>query len=232
MIFKKEEQKMDVMQRTFTEKYGFRNLLFFLLLYIFGSPFLTNFPSLSILAHLCLSATLLLSVYALKKKQGIRTTAMVFLLPVLILYWSSIYDLLGSGKVYSYILLSLYLGLLVFTFAAQISKFQTVTLNTIVATLCLYLVIGLFWGALYALMDELAPGSYSGALLEDTSGNRFNLFIYFSIVTLTTLGYGDITPQTIQASSLCQLEAIVGQFFTAVVIAWLVGSYASQKIKQ
>lgn len=223
---------MDTVQRTFTEKYGFRNLLFFLLLYIFGSPFLSNFPSLAILAHLCLSASLLLSVYAINKEPGFRTTAMIFLLPVLVLYWLAIYDIIGSGRIYSYILLSLYLGLLVFTFATQIAKFKTVTLNTITATLCLYLVIGLFWGALYSLLYELDPGSYSGALLDNTDGNKFSLFIYFSIVTLTTLGYGDITPQTLEASSLCQLEAIVGQFFTAVVIAWLVGSYASSKAKQ
>ena len=223
---------MDEQQRTFTEKYGFRNLLFFLLLYIFGSPFLTNFPSFAILAHLSLSASLLLSVYAIKKEQGFRTTAMIFLLPVLVLYWCAIYDVIGSGRIYSYILLSLYLGLLVFTFAAQIAKFKVITLNTIIATLCLYLIIGLFWGALYSLLYELSPGSYSGALLDNTDGNKFSLFIYFSIVTLTTLGYGDITPQTLGASSLCQLEAIVGQFFTAVVIAWLVGSYASSKAKQ
>lgn len=220
---------IDPAQKTFTDKYAFRNLLLFLLLYIFGSPFLTNFPSLAILAHLCLSITLFLSVYAIRNKQGFRTGAMIFLLPVLILYWCAIYDIIGSGTTYSYILLCLYLGLLAFTFAKQISKFRTVSLNTIEATLCLYLVIGLFWGALYSLLYELDPSSYSGALLDNSGGNNFNLFIYFSIVTLTTLGYGDITPQTLEASSLCQLEAIVGQFFTAVVIAWLVGSYASSK---
>lgn len=219
-------------QQTFTEKYGFKNLLLFLLLYIFGSPFLTNFPSLAILAHLCLSITLFLSVYAIRKEQGVRAGAMIFLLPVLVLYWCAVYDVLGSGRIYSYLLLSLYLGLLAFTFGMQIRKFKIITLNTIIATLCLYLVIGLFWGALYTLMYELDPGSYSGALLENSPGNKFNLFIYFSMVTLTTLGYGDITPQTIEASSLCQLEAIVGQFFTAVIIAWLVGSYASSKQKK
>jgi len=220
---------MDVSQHTFTEKYGFRNLLFFLLLYIFGSPFLLKFPSLAILAHLCLSTALLFSVYAIKKEQGYRITAMLFLLPVLVLYWCAIYDLIALGKIYSYILLCLFLGLLVFTFATQIIRFKTITINTIIATLCLYLVIGLFWGALYALLYEFDSGSYSGALLDNIEGNKFNLFIYFSIVTLTTLGYGDITPQTLEASSLCQLEAIVGQFFTAVVIAWLVGRYASSK---
>ncbi|MCD6389525.1 MAG: two pore domain potassium channel family protein, partial [Desulfobulbaceae bacterium] len=47
--------------------------------------------------------------------------------------------------------------------------------------------------------------------------------------TLTTLGYGDITPQTLGAGALCQMEAIVGQFFTAVIVAWLVGNIITEK---
>ena len=57
-------------------------------------------------------------------------------------------------------------------------------------------------------------------------------FNYFSMVTLTTLGYGDITPQTPAAGALCQMEAITGQFFTAVVVAWLVGNYVSDRQRQ
>ena len=49
------------------------------------------------------------------------------------------------------------------------------------------------------------------------------------MVTLTTLGYGDITPQTHAAGALCQIEAITGQFFIAVVVAWLVGNYIADR---
>ncbi|RUM45652.1 MAG: Ion channel protein, partial [Desulfocapsa sp.] len=69
---------------------------------------------------------------------------------------------------------------------------------------------------------------YSGVLLNAQS-DPIHLFNYFSFVTLTTLGYGDITPQTAGAASLCQMEAIVGQFFTAVVVAWLVGMHVSNR---
>ena len=100
------------------------------------------------------------------------------------------------------------------------------------ATLCLYLVIGLFWGTLYTLLYELSPGAYAGALLEINTHSHLTTFNYFSMVTLTTLGYGDITPQTPGAASLCQLEAIMGQFFTAVVVAWLVGNFVSDRKKQ
>lgn len=78
-------------------------------------------------------------------------------------------------------------------------------------------------------MGELSPGSYSGALLEKEPDNLLHIYNYFSMVTLTTLGYGDITPQTPGAAALCQMEAIVGQFFTAVLVAWLVGNFISDK---
>lgn len=211
---------------------GFRTLLFFLLIYIFGSPFLSPYPSLAVFAHASLSVALFFSVYAVQKQQNYRSFAIVLLLPLLILYWLSIYDIISFSRLGSYILFALYFGLLVFSFASQIVRSRRITLHIIHATLCLYLVIGLFWGTLYTLLNELSPGSYAGALLENNADIHLTTFNYFSLVTLTTLGYGDITPQTPGAGALCQLEAITGQFYTAVVIAWLVGNFVRDRQKQ
>lgn len=208
---------------------GFKTLLFFLLLYIFGSPFLSPYPSLSIIAHATLSITLFFSVYAVSKEKKKRTFAMTLLLPVLSLYWAGIYDIISFGGVGSYMLLSIYLFLLVYFFTIELKQTTRVTLQVLVATLCLYLIIGLFWGALYALLYEISPAAYGGDLLDGRVGHKYTVFVYFSMVTLTTLGYGDITPQTMGAASLCQMEAIIGQFFTAVVIAWLMGNFFSEK---
>jgi len=209
---------------------GFRNLLFFLLVYIFGSPFLYPFPSLEIIAHASLSVALFFSIYAVQKQQNYRSFAMVILLPVLILYWLGLYEIISFGRIGSYVLIALYFGLLVFSFGSQIIRSPKITLNVIHATLCLYLVIGLFWGALYTLLFELSPHSFAGVLVEtNPSDSHLSTFNYFSMVTLTTLGYGDITPQTPAAGALCQIEAITGQFFTAVVVAWLVGNFVSDR---
>lgn len=211
---------------------GFRNLLFFMLIYIFGSPFLAHYPSLAIIAHASLTVTLCFSVYAVQKRQKHRTFAMISLLPVLALYWFGIYDIIPFSRLGSYLLFVLYFGLLIAAFVTQIIHFNTVTINLIYATLCLYLLIGLFWGSVYTLLYEIDPTSYSGALLDIPQVNYLNVFNYFSMVTLTTLGYGDITPQTPGAASLCQLEAIIGQFFIAVVVAWLVGQFVSAQKEQ
>lgn len=208
---------------------SFRNLLFFLLIYVVGAPFLEPYPSLAILAHASLSVVLFVAVNTVQKQRGQRSFAMVLLLPLLVLYWLGIFNIVEFTQTGSYVLLVVYFALLVYSYILQIAHSRKVTINVLYATFSLYLIIGLFWGSLYALLEQLSSGSYSGALLEDTAGGSIHIFIYFSMVTLTTLGYGDITPQTAGAASLCQFEAIVGQFFTAVLVAWLVGNFVSDK---
>ncbi len=211
------------------EGHGFRNLLFFLLLYLIGSPFLIPYPSLAILVHLSLSVTLFVAVYTVQKYQQKRSIAMVLLLALLVFYWLDFFDIMPVGRSGSHLLFVIYFGMLMYSYIKQLARFQKVTVNVLYATLCLYLIIGLFWGSLYSLLYELSPDAYSGALLDNVQNSTLHIFNYFSMVTLTTLGYGDITPQTPGAGALCQMEAIVGQFFTAVIVGWLVGNIVSEK---
>ena len=211
------------------EKHGFKTLLFFLLVYIFGSPFLTPYPSLAIIAHSMLSTALFFSVWAVEKRRNYRSISMTLLVPVLGIYWLGIYDIIPFSYLAAYILLAIFFALLIVSFTIQISKTEGITVHVIFATLCLYLIIGLLWGSLYSLLYELDPGSFTGVLLEYDQDGLLTAFNYFSMVTLTTLGYGDITPQSPGAGALCQVEAIVGQFYTAVVVAWLVGNFVSER---
>ncbi len=224
MFTRKSKKNQEVI-----EGYGFKNLLFFLLLYIFGSPFLSPYSSFAVLAHAMLSLVMLVAVFAVRKQQKERSIAMALLLPLLVLYWLGLYDIIPFSSIGAYLLFSVYYGLLVYSFAFQIVHSSRVSPSVLAAAQCLYLIIGLFWGTLYTLLYEISPGAYSGVLLENTDTHLLHIFNYFSFVTLTTLGYGDITPQNPGAASLCQLEAIVGQFFTAVVVAWLVGNFVSDK---
>ncbi len=220
---------MEIQDKKSPGKRGnFKSLLFFLLLYIVGSPFLDPYPSLAVFAHTSLSMVLFAAVYAMNKQRNQRSIAIALLLPLLVLYWLGIYDVVSFSRLGANLLFTVFYGLLLCSFTVQITSAKRISTNVLFATFSLYLIIGLFWGALYTLLNELIPGSYGGLLLENTK-TVFHVFNYFSFVTLTTLGYGDITPLTAGASSLCQMEAIVGQFFTAVVVAWLVGMHVSRK---
>ncbi len=213
-----------------TGRNSFKSLLIILLAYLFASPVLTEFPNLSLIVHSLLSLVLVLAAFAIHKKQGYRSAALILIIPVLALYWLGLYQIIPFDLLSAYALMALFFVLIVIAFAKQFMKARQVSLQLIFGTLCLYLIIGLLWGSLYSLLYTVNPESFSGALLDNSNqGGLFTTFNYFSIVTLTTLGYGDITPQTSAASALCQIEAITGQFFTAVVVAWLVGTHVSSR---
>lgn len=96
-----------------------------------------------------------------------------------------------------------------------------------------YLLLGLVWTFIYALIELLRPGSFdvSGAMVawfnSQSQESPTSIFLYYSFVTLTTLGFGDISPVSDAARTFTWLEAVVGQLFIAVTIARLVGIHAS-----
>ena len=81
---------------------------------------------------------------------------------------------------------------------------------------------------LYTLVDAVSPGSFAGFSPMDDFGWDSE-WLYFSFVTMTTLGYGDILPVSATARALAYMQAVVGQFYIAVLVAGLVGAYVSTK---
>jgi len=111
----------------------------------------------------------------------------------------------------------------------QIFYAKVITVNTIGFALCTYILIGTVWVLFYAPLVAMDPHAFSVPILDQ--GDAFHTLIYFSYVTLTTLGYGDISPVSNLARNLAVLEAITGTLFLAVLISRLVGSYVSSKKK-
>jgi hypothetical protein len=122
----------------------------------------------------------------------------------------------------------LFLGFLVSVVLYTILAEARVTLDTILGGICVYLLLGVLWSVAYSFLEYLEPGSFSvsGAPLHLGSvADEFRLeeMIYFSFVTLTTLGYGDILAKTNPARALAAAEAVTGSLYVAVFIARLVG---------
>lgn len=96
-----------------------------------------------------------------------------------------------------------------------------VTYHRVIGAVLLYLLIGLAFVALFVFVSVLIPNAFSGIVLVDSPALASNL-IYFSFVTLTSVGYGDILPVHPVARSLCNVEAIMGQLYPATLLARLV----------
>ena len=115
------------------------------------------------------------------------------------------------------------------TIISYVLQQKNVTHDMIFGAICGYLLIGVSWAFTYSLVAFLEPGSFAMAASGQTSqGDALPDFFYYSFVTLTTLGYGDITPVAPVARSLSTLEAIVGQIYLTVLVARLVGLHISQ----
>jgi hypothetical protein len=101
-----------------------------------------------------------------------------------------------------------------------------VNVRQIINTVNLYLIIGMFWAYLYAVVQWFDANSFD---LPRTGSETTSNLIYFSFVTLASLGYGDIVPKTPFAQRLAILEVIVGHFYTAVLVAYLLSLYIGRK---
>jgi voltage-gated potassium channel len=128
-------------------------------------------------------------------------------------------------------LLIFYLSFLVYSFARKLMEVRKCDEQR---DLCGDLSLpdhGASLGGIYALLEDLQPGSFAGNLINmaGNSSEKSYFLNYFSFVTLSTPGYGDIAPQTREAAALCQMEAILGQFFSLVVVARLVGIQVAQE---
>jgi hypothetical protein len=103
---------------------------------------------------------------------------------------------------------------------------EDATTDRVLGAMCGYLLLGILFALFYQAMEQSNPGCF-----KMKGGSEFSDFIYFSIVTLSTLGYGDILPVSPQARALVSLEVVLGQFYLAVVVARLVAlsMYAREK---
>jgi voltage-gated potassium channel len=107
---------------------------------------------------------------------------------------------------------------------------RSTTADSLYGAFCGYLMVGLVFGNIYSLVELVQPGSFFGdAFKERGTEDHHFLFCYFSFLTLTTVGYGDIVPTRDFARSLAAVEAICGQFYIAVLVAELIGRRGGQQ---
>jgi hypothetical protein len=132
---------------------------------------------------------------------------------------------------------ALFLGFLIWNLLHDLAKSHRPTSERIFGALCAYVFIGVLFAVLYAHMEYRQPGSFAisqqvAAEAVAVESNLFPVFTYFSFVTLTTLGYGDITPVAEHARTLAWFEALLGQLYLAVMVAGFVAIHISEGMKK
>jgi voltage-gated potassium channel len=108
---------------------------------------------------------------------------------------------------------------------------ERIDMNMIMGSICVYILVGISWSILYFFESVIHPGAFNGVNLTSTK-TLYTDLLYYSYVTLSTLGYGDITPMTPIARTLAYIEALFGQFYIAILVASFVGMHISRGSKK
>ncbi|AXK71789.1 two pore domain potassium channel family protein [Lysobacter sp. TY2-98] len=173
-----------------------------------------------------LGLTLLATVLPVSSDNARRTTLAVVAI-ALVLRYAPLRSVSAEAHALSYLLWSVIALLAAYRALRYALSSVPVDADHMLAALSAYLLVGVFCGAVYVAVEAAVPRSLLTAGQPFAHGMSLNDGIYFSFVTLATLGYGDITPVTPIARGLAIFEAIVGQFYLAVLVARLVGLRAS-----
>ena len=135
-------------------------------------------------------------------------------------------DLVSLGGLVAFCLLLIYVQL------KTIVRSKEVDADTLFRAVNGYLLIGFAWSGLYQMLTLIDGGSIlaGGVAIAETPGDLWSSLMYFSFVTLTTLGYGDIVPNSAHAQSLATLEAVIGQLYLAMLVARLIAAFSVREI--
>ena len=218
----------------------FLGLLLSLMTVLAAHPFLGDSIWERVVLDLLFSAVLLTGLWSAASHVRQFRAGLVLLVPAILAQW--VIYATGSGPV---LLARLVLTMLFLVFTAgvvlsAVLRERKVSVDTISGGICVYLLLALTWALLFSVTELLAPGSFQlggQAIIEGGHTGRysessFGLFLYLSMITITTLGYGDVVPATASARMLTAIEAFTGQLFLAVFIARLVALHTALGLKK
>jgi hypothetical protein len=178
----------------------------------------------------------LLSGAVVSVKHGRAWILFVLLLalPALLVWIVDLFVVSNTLAVLRQLFAAAFLGYVIWDMFHFIYSSRQVTYNTVCASLCIYLLLGIIWALVYSVVDMLDPEAFTCTVPAKGGppllrvGNSNTAVLYFSFSTLTTLGYGDIAPTAPISRMLASMEAIVGQLYLAVLVARLVGLHIAE----
>ena len=203
-------------------KYANYYLLASIVLVMFLGPMAFDYGMLSLVnLEILFLIILIASIFLHKHNTKLFKITVVSL--ILILINILIFDL--NQSVFQYFLKLLIIGITIIELFKEILRTKIIDTHIISGAVSIYILIGVFWYLLYMFLLMIDPDSFTFNLPHT---NKLSIdMLYFSFTTLTTLGYGDITPTSYTAKMWAMTEAMVGVMFLAVMIGRLISHFNS-----
>lgn len=210
-------------------RYSFTSLFLCLIFVGIVYPFIPKLITQNILLKVSLSILLISSVYVFSHKKKALIICIVLAIPTAISTWLTIISGAPALAIIDNATNVVFFLYVIFELFAIIFSATVVTRNIIYGAMSIYLLLGIMWAFVYALLDLMVSNAFGGVGYQ--SAHDLSQFIYFSYITLTTLGYGDMVPLAGPVKSIAAMEAITGQFFLTILVARLVGMHISQTVR-
>jgi len=210
--------------------YGrFFHLLVTLLLFFLLYAVLVHHEMGVIVVELSFSLMLLASVRAASEKRWTFIAACVLFVLAIVSRWSA--DFINTMPLLfiSNLIIVINLSFIAGVILTSILKKKDIVLDDVYGAICVYLLVGLIFAFLYFSIETYHAGAFNFTFQQAVRPEvqLLNL-VYFSFITLTTVGYGDIVPLSLLAKSLAYLEAVIGQVYLAVLVARLIAIYVTK----
>lgn len=211
-------------------KPGLRGLTAAMILLLLSYPFLTVGTPQRVLLNALMSAIFFFGIRTVSESRQHLLIAVALAAPWFVLTWREMI-VAEPSLALSVTVNALSLGFFAFTAGVLLAytlTSQRVTQDVLYGAVASYLLLGGLWFSAYVLVETIRPGSFVDVSVGGGQAAGWTNLLYFSLVTLTTLGYGDIVPATLVARHLAVAEAIVGVMYLAIVISRLVGLFVAQ----
>jgi hypothetical protein len=208
--------------RFWERDHGLSLLAAFLGVVVVGAPIVRLATPGRLVIDLAVSVLLLTGVAAIAQGRVMRTVLGAFAVTTLVTRFAYVLDPDAQDSLPGAVTAVSFFALLAVVVARRVFRDGDVRLHRILGAVALYLILGLTWSFAYEWLAIVDPGAFAFNVHPVTPAERTSELLYFSFVTLTTVGYGDITAVHPLARSLAMLEALVGQLFIAITLARLV----------
>jgi hypothetical protein len=212
-----------LLERLWQSEMGLSAMLVFLLLAIFVvAPLVASKAAERFWFDISFALLLFSGVVFVSRKGMHGAATFVLVIATLALRWAENSSSSRAVSIASHILSILCLALFAAIVLRQVFREGPITSQRIQGAIAVYLLLGVIWMVAYDLVYKIVPDAFRFANSADEANNHFHDLGYYSFITLTTIGYGDIVPAHPAARSLAMAEGLVGQLYPAILIARLV----------
>jgi len=212
----------------FVEKYRFKLLLIFTLIFLVVPSYFKSWFFYEFITFFSLSFVFVQSMFIITaKNKKYNWVVAIFVLVLFFTWFEVFFERNFLVELFRFLLYVVFFVFTILSLFRFVIKAKRVTMDVIIVAIVVYLVLGILGGSGALFFNNIYPDAYTFNIPREKTD--LLEMLYYGFVTMSTLGYGDITPARPETRTFAYLLAVAGQLYVAIVIAFIVGKYISHE---